>query len=598
MDENDSSLNETESLIKRLKKTSAEDRLIKGDKKTQSGIDVKVFYGPDDIKHISYEERINDPGRYPYVRGTYPQMYRERLWVSGIPAFGGIRPYLEELGMNEEDYFNFLVSKELLTCASRTSGDYHQLATIDPDHPLTKHDITGCGGPLWSIYQILSDTGTRHGTAELIKASVDHGFVLEFGHQAGPPDVCEFTMYLAVCEELGLDWRQLRGNMVNDPLTSHITGCMLYKQPLEVGFRVSTDAMEFVYRNMPKWRPTNGGCAYDLREAGLDSFQELAFRYGIFIEYADEMIRRGLNFKDFGHKPAIALSGEIDFFETICKLRACRLMFSQIAVERYGLKPDEVICPPVNTNCAGNAMTHSQQIFNIIRQTIMSMASVLGGVNGMEMKSYTEAVSAPPIEAWMVDRGIEKIIAEEANIPLVADPLGGSYYVEWLTDHIKEKSMEIVDDILDRGGMLECIRSGWIQREVEKATLERARELEEHRKIKVGENEYQELTEPNIELPQLTLGRAKIGQKPNVQKHLKEWEAFKSSRTTDKPAQALNELYKATKNGENVIPYMIKCWRAMATVGEIMGVIRVGTGFAYDQFNMVEMPSWIEKALA
>ncbi len=597
MNETDSTSNKIESIVKKLKKSAVLDRMIKGDKKTQSGIDVKVSYGPDDIKHLSYEKNINDPGNYPYVRGTYPRMYRERLWASGVPAFGGAQPYSEELGMDFEGFFDYLASKELLTCATRTSGDYHQLATLDPDHPLTKHDIGNCAGPLWSIYQILY--GTKKGIQALIRASINHGFVLEFGHQAGPPDVCEFTMYLAVCEELGMDWRQMRGNMVNDPLTSNIAGCMLYKQPLEVGFRVSTDAMEFVYRNMPRWRPTNGGCAYDLREAGLNTFQELAFRFGIFIEYADEMTRRGLKFKDFGHRPAIALSGEIDFFETICKLRACRLMFSEIAVERYGLKPHEVKCPPVNTNCAGNAMTHSQQIFNAIRQTIMSVASVLGGVNGMEMKGYTEAVSAPPIEAWIVNRGIEKIITEEANIPLVADPLGGSYYVEWLTDHIKEKSMEIVDEVLDRGGMLECIRSGWIQREVEKAALERARELQEKSKIRVGENEYLELTEPDIELPQLTVGRAKIGQKPlNVQKYLKEWEAFKSSRDTDKPAQALSELYTATKSGENIIPFMVKCWKDMATVGEIMGIIRVGTGSAYDQFNMVEMPSWLEKALA
>ncbi len=572
---------------------TGEDRRLKGDGKTQSGIEVKEVYGPEDVAGLDYQEEIGAPGTYPFTRGSYPRMYRERLWVDAQPALGGSTPYVSEKGIDRERHFDRLMTAGVSTGGTRTGGDMHNLATVDPDHPLVRYDAGACGSISYSLWQMLEGNETI--LPKLVKKSLDEGFVIEFGHQVGTADVCDFTRYLALMEVQGWDTRKFRGNMVNDPLTSHITGSMNYKQPLEVGFRVSCDAQEYAYRNLPLYRPTNGGCAYDLRESGIDTFQELAFRFGNFIEYADEMVRRGLKFEDFGGRPAMAFSAEIDFFETICKLRAARRMWARIGAERYGAEVAKMKCPPVSTNSAGNSMTYQQQIFNVVRQTIETMASVLGGVNGMELKGYTEAVSPPTTEAFVVNAGIQRIIAAESNVCLTADPLGGSYYVEWLTDHIEKKSMELLGQILDKGGIRACVRSGWLQGEVERAAQERARELEEKRKIRVGVNMYQELADYDIPLPQFNFTRGKPGA-PYTKRQLKAlevWNTFKRSRDLEKVKPALKRLYHAARDGENLVRPMVEAWKAYASIGEIMGVIREGMGFSYDQFEMVSRPEWL-----
>jgi len=572
---------------------SINDRTLKGDRKTQSGIDVKEVYGPEDIAHLDFEKDIGEPGVYPYVRGSYHKMYRERLWTSGNPLFGSITPYMEEKGSSSEDYMKELMRTGIVSSAIRTGGDYHNLATVDPDHPLVRYDIGNCAGTQFAVWQMFY--GRKKHYPLILEKSVKDGLVFEFGHQVGPADVCEFAMALAAIERMKLDPKEFRGNMVNDPLTSHINQCMHYKQPLEVGFRVSVDAQEYAYKNLRKYRPTNAGCAYDLRESGINTFQELGFRFGNFIEYSDELVRRGLKFEDFGNRPAMAFSGEIDFFETICKLRASRRIWAKIGRERYGAETSKMKCPPVGVNCAGDSMTQRQPIFNVIRQTVEAMASFLGGVNGIEMKAYTEAVSPPTTEGWIVNRGIDKILAEEANIPLVADPLGGSYYVEWLTDHIEKKSMEIVNKILDMGGMRACLKDGWIQKEVERASQERARELEEGRKIRVVENAYEELNDYPIPLPGFDFERGAPGKgySKKQEKDWEEWHEFLKSRDVEETAPSLKKLYKVTKSGENILPAMIEAFKLNATIGEVMGVIREGMGFSYDQFDMISRPEWL-----
>jgi methylmalonyl-CoA mutase N-terminal domain/subunit len=240
-------------------------------------------------------------------------------------------------------------------------------------------------------------------------------------------------------------------------------------------------------------------------------------------------------------------------------------------------------------------MTQRQPIFNVIRQTVEAMASFLGGVNGIEMKAYTEGVSPPTTEGLAVNRGIEKILAEEANIALVADPLGGSYYVEWLTDHIETNAMELLQKILDMGGMIACIKDGWIQKEVERAAQERSRELEESRKIRVGENAYQELNDYHIPLPGFDFERGEPGKgyTKKQERDWEEWHTFQKSRDVKAVAPFLKKLHQMAKSEQNLIGGMIEAFKGNATIGEVMGVIREGMGFPYDQFEMVSKPEWL-----
>ena len=566
-------------------------RKLMGEEKTQSGFEVKECYGPQDIQGLDFDKEIGWPGRDPYTRGSYPRMYREKLWVRGaIP--GGIL-YAEDRGSTMVEDVKKLEELGVIEGAMRTSGDFHNLATVDPDHPLVKYDIGNCGGCRFALWQFFHSYN-----AELLQyhmARGTEGFILEMGHAVGAADSVEWALILAYLETVGRDISQMRGNMVNDPLHVQINNCMRYKQPLEVGWRISTDAMEFATRYVPHFRPTNGGCAYDMRESGIDTIQELAFRFGNYVEYCDEMVRRGVKFEDFGPKPAIALSGEIDFFETVCKLRAARRIWAKLAKNRYGVDPNTVKCPPCNTNLAGNSMTATQPIFNVVRNTIEALASVLGGVNGMELKAYTEAISPPPNEAVVVNKGIESIIAEETGVALVADPLGGSYYVEWLTKKIEDDVTALLQKILHMGGMREAIKSGWIQEEVRKAALERQRELDERRRIKVGENAYQQLNQMPIELPTLSYGRPTVAEpfSRHQRVEMEDWHRFLRERDVSKVTPALKSLYHAAQNGENIIRPVIEAWKGDASIGEIMGVVREALGFPYDQFEMVRRPDHI-----
>jgi methylmalonyl-CoA mutase N-terminal domain/subunit len=569
-----------------------QERNLKGDLKTQSGYDVQEVYGPGDVADLDYTRDIGNPGVFPFTRGTYPRMYREKLWVRGVPP--GNVTYAVDKGVSSDHESDDMFDKGLVTSGIRMAGDFHNIATVDLDHPLVGYDVDSCLGASYSIWPYLHGS-MQWWTRNMLVRSVTEDFVLELGHAIGPPDVCAYTLYIAVLDTLGYDYTQIRGNMVNDPLHAYIMGCAIYKQPLEVAYRVSLDAMEWATRNTPKFRPSNGGCGYDLRESGITTVQELGFRFGEYIEYTDELLRRGIKFEEWGYRPALAFSGEIDFFETICKLRAARRMYARIATQRYGADPKTLRCPPCNTNLAGSSMTHQQPIFNVVRATIEAVASVLGGVNGMEMTSYTEAMSASPVEAHAINRGIEALIAEEANIPLTADPLGGSYYVEWLTSKIERDASAYLQKILDMGGMTAAIKSGWANAEVEKESIERQKEIEEGRKIKVAVNAYQSLNDFHIPLPMMPADKGSISDPLSKRQKevLEQYRRFKETRDISKVKPALEKLYQATKGSKNVIPAMIEAWKAYASIGEVFGVIRLGMGFPYDQFEMVNPPDFL-----
>jgi len=559
---------------------------------TQSGIPVKVRYGPEDVPALDYETDLGDPGRFPFTRGTYPEQYRRRLWVSGVLGEGAL--YSGQKPIKE------LIEDGLIDSGIRKGADYHVLACVDPDHPLVRYDL-GRGCPplfaLWNFADLAGRPNRRKAlahTAEGYAEAVRRGLVLEFGHANGS-DIFHTTLFCALCEEMGIPLSDFRGNSVNDPLAHYIIRCMAY-QPLPLMWKLALDWMEWASRHLPKFRPTNGGCAYDMRESGIDSFQELAFRFANYIEYMDELCRRGLRIEEIGHRPAIALCGEIDFFETIAKLRAARRMHARIAVERYGMAPEAVRCPPVNTNLAGSAMTKQQPIFNVIRSTVQALASVLGGVNGMEMKAYTEVMSSSPTAALVINRGIEAIIAEETGVCYTVDPLAGSYYVESLTNQLEDGARKILDEILQRGGVRACLESGWIQGLVEEGAKRRQRELEEGQRVQVGVNAYTSLVEKEIPLPFLdTLDRGSPENPYSTLQReiLEELKDLRGWRDTAKTSRALRELCAVTRKGENVVRAMIEAWKADATLGDIAGTIRVGLGLPWDEWGMVQTPGWL-----
>lgn len=560
---------------------------------TQSGIPVKVVYGPEDVPALDYGRDLGDPGQFPFTRGTYPEQYRQRLWVSGVlgegALYGGQKPIKQ------------LIEEGLLDSGIRKGADYHVLACVDPDHPLVKYDLARGCPPLFALWNFGDSARRPNGrralsqTADGYAEAVRRGLVLEFGHANGS-DIFHTTLFCALCEEMGVPLAEFRGNSVNDPLAHYIIRCMVY-QPLPMMWKLAIDWMEWAFTHLPRFRPTNGGCAYDMRESGIDSFQELAFRFANYVEYMDELCRRGLRFEEVGHRPAIALCGEMDFFETIAKLRAARRLHARIAVDRYRMDPRAVKCPPVNTNLAGSAMTRQQPVFNVIRSTVQALASLLGGVNGMEIKAYTEVMSSSTTAALVINRGIEAILAEETGACQTVDPLAGSYYVEWLTNQVEAGARGLLDEILGRGGMRACIESGWVQALVEEGARQRQRELEERRRIQVGVNAYQALVEPEISLPMLDALDRGTPTRPysDLQRAiLEELRELRTWRDTGPLARALRDLFVVTREGRNVVRTMIDAWKADATLGEIAGTIRLGLGLAWDEWGLVTKPEWLD----
>jgi methylmalonyl-CoA mutase N-terminal domain/subunit len=321
----------------------------------------------------------------------------------------------------------------------------------------------------------------------------------------------------------------------------------------------------------------------------------VAFALANRIAYIDATLERGLKFEEFAYRMPLAFAAEMDFFENVCKMRAIRKMFAKLAVNRYGQDPKTVKCPPCNYNFAGSPMTKEQPILNVIRNTGMAISAALAGVNGMEVTTYGEVEGIPPFEGWVVNRGIENVVAQETGVTFVADPLAGSYYVEWLTDQIETEATKMLDTILELGGSVEAIKKGWFKNEVEEAAHRRQKEIEERTRIKVGVNAFQEMNEPEIELPKLK--QPSINKKTfyleTQEKTLTEIEEYKKKRDFDLLNRKLQDLFGKVRAEGNVIREMIEAYRAKATIGETMGTIREAMGYSYDVFDSVQRPSYL-----
>jgi methylmalonyl-CoA mutase N-terminal domain/subunit len=543
---------------------------------TESGLKPDIHY-PD-----GNDEK---PGEFPYTRGTYPKQHRSKLWASRVVPS-------ETIFEDTEYGVTDLIDEGVISTAMSHPASEAVDMCVDPDHPLARYQ--GCSQPVNPA--VLDQVpGNRYANPP-IERIVEEGLVYEYAHANGS-EIWAVTQHLAYLEEQGIPIERLRGSAVNDPLNHHATIECKDGQPWDVMYRFGTDLMEFAFDNVPKLRPTNAGNGYDIREAGVDVFEELAFRFAAYIEYMDEMIDRGLDFEDIHYKPPIALSGDVDFFETVCKIRAARRMHSEICVERYGLDPEDVRCPPANTNAAGRAMTEGNHVTNIVRDTIVALASVMGGVNGMEVKCYTEADSPAPGEAWELnEKSLRGVIAHESGVPMVADPLGGSGYVEELTDEIHHRSTMLLDDILQRGGLKDAAENGWLKDRVHRSRSQRFEEMDKHEQCRVGRNLNMSINEVDDHLlppVDMDYGSWEEPMTPREARHIEEVQRVRDERDVDDAAAALKAIHDAAAAGENVVRPIIEGWKADVTRGEMASAVRVGMGYEWDEWNMTQKPEWV-----
>jgi methylmalonyl-CoA mutase N-terminal domain/subunit len=540
---------------------------------TQSGIELRPFYSADDISHLSYEADLGDPGNYPFTRGLYPLMYRDRLWLkSFIVSYATA----EETNQAFRQYIANGLTDLRLLC------DLPTQAGIDPDHPSAWNSMM-CGGVATyaiNIYEKMLD-GLPLGEA-----------VFEFAHAGMSSFLYFYGVLVALMENKGIDVKKLRGNSINDPIrTKLVYSCPDF--PTRIDRRICLDHIEYSVRNTPNWRPIapNG---VDPCQGGMDAIRELGGALAVATQVILDLAERGITIDEFGPM-VFALDAESDFFETIAKFRLARKMWAKIASEKLGAKSKRAMQLKIGIRTSGLSLTSQKPLNNAARVALQILSCVLGGVNSVDASSIDEAVGLPSLEARVFNLDTQHIITHEANIPLVADPLGGSYYLEWLTSHMESEVNKYLEEIEARGGIFACLESGWLNEVMEANRLKVQREKAECKRLIVGVNAFREEGEEgtvNTAIRDVAYKTPSASMRENLVAEVK---AFKAGRDMKRLTPLITELYRATKEGRNTQRAVIEAAREGMTVGECVGVIRVGYGIHYDPLQEIEMPDFVRE---
>lgn len=540
----------------------------------QSGIPVKVYYTPEDIKDLQYDQDLGNPGEYPYTRGIYPEMYRNKLWIkSFIVSYSTA----EETNRAFKDYISSgQTGLRLLADLPTQSG-------IDPDHPLAWNSMM-CGGvPTYSldVYEKMLDG--------LPLENVDY----ELAHSSISSALFFYSMFPALMEKEELDIANLRGANINDPFRTRI----VYDSPDwpdEINRRVCLDLIEFSAHNTPKWKAfaPNG---VDPQQTGANVIQEVAEVLGSATAiYQDIIKERGLKLDDIG-ATVFSLDAESDFFETIAKFRAVRRMWARIAKEKLGATTERAMSLRIGIRTSGISLQTQKPINNAARVTLQILSCVLGGVNSLDASSIDEAIGLPSQEARHFNIDAQHIVTHEANVPLVVDPLGGSYYMEWLTSKIEEGAYKLLEEIESRGGMWECLKSGWLREQIEESRLKVQQEKSMGKRLIVGVNAFQGEEGPINRAIERTAYR--VPSKKLRLKTIATLKRLRKTRNQQKVRKALKELYQATKEGRNIVRSIIEAAKAYATIGEVVGVVRMAYSYNYDPMGLIDTPTFVKELI-
>jgi len=527
---------------------------------TWSGIPVKEIYTPKDIEGIDYTNDIADAGNYPFTRGIHPNMYRGRLWTKRA-----------EWGYGSAEDSNLLF-KTLLKEGATGITIYRDLPSglgIDSDHPLARGEVGECGPPLCSLEDMEAVTEDL----PLDKLSVTIAC-------ASSPSLVILAQYLATAERRGISQSNLRGTLTNDAIVGHFCYSPVVN-PVNLAVKVSTDIIEYCVKNMPLWNPLYVSSFYNLREAGaLTAPQELAFGLGVALTYIEGVLDRGLKIDDFAPKASVYAQAGIDIFEEAAKLRALRKMWAKIMRERFDAKDPRSYRLRIAIQTTGSQLVPQQPQNNIIRIAYQQLAAVLGGVQSLTSSTYDEAISVPTKEAQVSALRSQQILAYETSVPLVVDPLAGSYYIEWLTNEIENEATKILEEIDAMGGMAKAIESGWVERQIVEASFKYQRETESGERILVGQNRFVSPPEEDV----LPGGVVRV--LPEVEeRQITKVKELKQKRDHQRVKKAIGDLRVRAEAGENLLPPIIECVKAYATIGEIMGTVRESLGYSYDPFG-------------
>lgn len=535
---------------------------------TRSGFPIKGSYNPKDIENMDYCSDLNEPGRFPFTRGIHENMYREKLWNRRICA-----GFASASDTNKR--FKYLIERGQTGLVS--IPDVPTQFGLDPDHPNASVNIGTCGIPLYSLREM----------EELLDGISLENIVFELRTEHSHVAMVVLSHLIACAENKGLDISKLRGSVLHGPIRSPVCSFYTISSLLPIDVKFSVDIIEYAVKHMPLWYPLCPA-GYDYRENGINAVQELAFTFAETISYVEAASKRGVKFDDFGRKIVFALSGEMSFFEEIAKIRAARRMWARIAKERLGSTDPRSQRLACSIKTAGSSLTAQQPINNIARTTIETLAAVLGGAQSIDVAGYDEALTLPSEEAGSVALNLQHILAYETDVASVADPLGGSYFIEYLTNKLEEGTLRLLQEIDKMGGMIAAVQKGWVRREVEKAFIERNKEIEEKRRIIVGVNDFTVPKEMEVKIPVYRDKRQEISPEEQIAKIKR----LKETRNKEKVIESLKKLRSKAEKGENenlMFP-LIEAAKADATLSEVLGIIREANGYSYDPFDVMKNP--------
>ncbi len=509
---------------------------------TVSDLEIKGLYTPVDTKDIDYTEDIGFPGDYPFTRGVQHSMYRGRLWT--MRMFSG-------LGGPEEtnERFHYLLAQG--ETGLSIAFHYPTLMGYDSDSPMSRGEIGKCGVAV----DTLKDMEILFKGIPLDKVTTSMTI--------NPPASILLAMYIVTVEKQGVSKKEIGGTIQNDMLKEFIAQ-KTFMLPPKPSLRIIVDTVEYCTREVPRWN-TISISGYHIREAGATAVQELAFTLADGIAYVEATIERGLNPDQFAPRLSFFFDAHIDFFEEIAKFRAARRMWAKIMKERFLAKNPRSWVLRFHTQTAGCSLTAQQPYNNVIRTTCEALAAVLGGTQSLHTNSLDETYAIPTEEAVTIALRTQQILADETGVANTVDPLAGCYFVEALTSQMEEQAWEYIRKIDEMGGMVTAIERGYPQSEIAEAAYKYQRQVDSGEKVIVGINKYV------TDHPPIPIWRMK----PEIEeRQLKRLREVKQSRDNQKVEELLHEIRKASQNGENLMPHIIRAVREYATIQEICDVWR------------------------
>jgi len=514
---------------------------------TISGIPVEPLYTPETVD-IDYERDLGDPGEYPFTRGVYPTMYRGRLWT--MRQFAGF-------GTAEETNERFRYLLEHGQTGLSTAFDMPTLMGYDSDHPRSLGEVGREGVAIDSLADM-----------EALFAGIPLGEV-STSMTINSPAAILLAYYICVGEQQGVPRADLRGTVQTDILKEYIAQ-KEYIFPPEPSMRLVVDMIEFCARELPLMHPVSIS-GYHIREAGSTAAQELAFTLADGLAYVDACIERGLGVDDFAPRLSFFFNAHLDFFEEIAKYRAARRIWARELRERYGAKSPRSWLMRFHTQTAGVSLTAQQPEVNIVRTAIEALAAVLGGTQSLHTNSFDEALALPTEHAVRIALRTQQVIAHESGVVDTIDPLGGSWYLEQLTDTLEAQAYDYFDRIRDLGGVVEAIKANFFQQEIADAAFRYQSEVDRGDRVIVGVNRYELEEEGQPEI--LTVDPAL------ERKQVERVQALRARRDSDAVERRLAALKEAaTRDEVNLMPLIVDAARDYVTMGEMCDALREAWG--------------------